>query len=321
MNELKPYKFHRLLKSVLWGGDSIAEFKGIQSCQQNVGESWEISGLEGKESVVNGGEDDGLTLSQLIDRHRGRLVGDSVYERHGNKFPLLVKIIDAQQDLSIQVHPNDQIAQERHGTNGKSEMWYVMDHKPGARILSGLSQESSPADYEQRVSNGTILDIVASHKSHTGDVYFLPAGRIHSIGAGNLIAEVQQTCDITYRVYDYDRCDANGTPRQLHIEQARDAIDYTVANNYVLPHPGNNQGDTPLVRCEHFDVHQHILDGVDTIDVGGKFLIVMCLKGTLIITDNNGVETPMHRGETILVPASLTRLHLDGQALLLTSTV
>jgi len=321
MNELKPYKFHRLLKSVIWGGDSLAEFKGIDSTQACVGESWEISGVEGIESVVSGGEDDGLTLTQLVERHKERLVGKDVYSRFGNHFPLLVKIIDAKQDLSLQVHPDDKLARERHNSNGKTEMWYVLDHKPGARILSGLSQASSPSDYEQRVKSGTILDIVASHESHQGDVFYLPSGRIHGIGAGNLIAEVQQTCDITYRVYDYDRRDANGNPRQLHVEQARDAINYEIANDYVLPNPGSKQGDVPLVKCDHFDVHRHIVDGVDTIDTNGSFLIVMCVKGTVIITDNNGVDTPMHRGETILVPACISRLHLDGNAMLLTATV
>lgn len=319
MKELKPYKFHRLLKSVLWGGDFIADFKGIESDQEMVGESWELSGVEGNESIVKGGDDDGLSLSQLIDRHKGDLVGEKVYAQHGNRFPLLVKIIEAEQDLSLQVHPNDDLARERHNCNGKTEAWYIIDHKPGAKILSGLKKESSPEDYERRIKDGTILDIVASHDSHTGDVYFLPSGRIHGIGGGNLIAEIQQTCDITYRVYDYDRRDANGNTRELHIEQARDAIDYTVEENYVLHNPGDKKGDAPLVKCEYFDMHRHMLDGVDTITVGDSFLIVMCLKGTAIITDNNGNETPIHRGETILVPACLTQLHLDGQAMLLTA--
>ncbi len=321
MKELKPYKFHRLLKSVLWGGDSIAGFKGIDSDADHVGESWELSGVEGNESVVKGGDDDGLTLSQLIERHQDRLVGKAVYSQFGNHFPLLVKIIDAGQDLSLQVHPDDELARKRHNCTGKTEMWYVLDHKPGARILSGLSQASSPSDYERRVADGTILDIVASHESHQGDVFFLPSGRIHGIGAGNLIAEVQQTCDITYRVYDYDRRDANGNTRELHVEQARDAINYEVASDYVLSNPGDKQGDAPLVKCEYFDVHRHVLNGVDTIDMNGSFLIVMCVKGEAVITDNNGADTPIHRGETILVPASLTRLHLDGQAMFITATV
>lgn len=322
MAQLKPYKFHRLLKSVLWGGERMAYFKGLESDVPHVGESWEISGVSGNESVVKGGDDDGLTLSQLIERHKEQLVGEVVYAQHGNQFPLLIKLIDAEQDLSLQVHPNDELARARHNCYGKTEMWYLIDHKPGARILSGMSQVSSPSDYERRVADGTILDIVASHESHVGDVFFLPAGRIHGIGAGNLIAEVQQTSDITYRVYDYDRRDANGNTRELHVEQARDAIDYTVHDSYVLPNPGNAAGDVTLVQCSYFDVHRLMLDGVDTIDnTKDSFLIIMCLKGTLIVTDENGNETPMHRGETILVPACLNRLHLDGQATLLTATV
>ncbi|MBQ0121016.1 MAG: class I mannose-6-phosphate isomerase [Bacteroidales bacterium] len=322
MTQLKPYKFHRLLKSVLWGGERMAYFKGLESDVPRVGESWEISGVKGNESVVKGGDDDGLTLSQLIERHKGQLVGEAVYAQHGNQFPLLIKFIDAEQDLSLQVHPNDELAKQRHNCYGKTEMWYLIDHKPGAKILSGMSQEITPEEYEQRVADGTILDVVAQHESHVGDVFFLPSGRIHGIGAGNLIAEVQQTSDITYRVYDYDRRDADGNARELHVEQARDAIDYTVHDSYVLPNPGNAAGETTLVKCPYFDVHRLMLDGVDTIDNDkDSFLIVMCLKGTLIITDENGHDTPMHRGETILVPATLHRLHLDGQATLLTATV
>lgn len=322
MSQLKPYKFHRLLKSVLWGGDRMAEFKGLEIDVPNVGESWELSGVEGNESIVKGGEDDGLTLSQLIERHKSSLVGEAVYAQHGSKFPLLVKIIGAEQDLSLQVHPNDELARERHNCFGKTEMWYLIDHKPGAKILSGMSQEISPEEYEQRVANNTILDVVAQHESHEGDVFFLPSGRIHGIGGGNLIAEVQQTSDITYRVYDYDRRDAQGNARELHVEQARDAIDYKVYDSYVLPNPGDKRGDAPLVKCPYFDVHRIALDGVDTyVNDKDSFVIVMCLKGTVVITDDNGNITPMHRGETILVPASLKRLQFDGHAMLLTATV
>lgn len=322
MSQLKPYKFHRLLKSVLWGGDRMAEFKGLEVDVPHVGESWELSGVEGNESVVKGGDDDGLTLSQLIERHKGLIVGESVYSQHGNKFPLLVKIIDAEQDLSLQVHPNDELARERHNCFGKTEMWYVIDNKPGAKILSGMSQEITPEEYEQRVANNTILDVVAQHDSHEGDVFFLPSGRIHGIGGGNLIAEVQQTSDITYRVYDYDRRDAQGNARELHVEQARDAIDYKVYDSYVLPNPGDKRGDVSLVKCPYFDVHRMILDGVDTyVNDKDSFVIVMCIKGTLVITDDNGNITPMHRGETVLVPACLKRLQLDGHAMLLTATV
>ena len=181
MTQLKPYKFHRLLKSVLWGGERMAYFKGLESDVPRVGESWEISGVNGNESVVKGGDDDGLTLSQLIDRHKGQLVGEAVYAQHGNQFPLLIKLIDAEQDLSLQVHPNDELAKQRHNCYGKTEMWYLIDHKPGAKILSGMSQEITPEEYEQRVADGTILDVVAQHESHMGDVFFLPSGRIHGM--------------------------------------------------------------------------------------------------------------------------------------------
>lgn len=321
MSQLKPYKFHRLLKSVIWGGSSIANFKNIESDQTLVGESWELSAVHGNESVVKGGDDDGLTLSQLVERHKGALVGEKVYEKFGKCFPLLIKLIDADQDLSLQVHPNDKLAQERHGCFGKTEAWYIIDHKPGAKILSGMKMQSSPEDYTRRVKDGTILDVVAQHDSHVGDVYFLPAGRIHGIGAGNLIAEIQQTSDITYRVYDYDRRDANGNTRELHVEQARDAIDYTVYPSYVQPPHGDKPGLTRLVDCPYFTMSGLMLDGEDAIDMPESFLVVMCVKGEAVVTDNNGNVTPIHQGETVLVPASLTALHLKGHAMLITASV
>ena len=316
---MKAFKFHRLLKSVLWGGERVTDFKGISNSQAQVGESWEISGVEGLESTVEGGDDEGLTLSQLIDRHREALVGEEVYARYGNRFPLLVKLIDAEQDLSIQVHPDDEMAMRRHGSNGKTEMWYVIDHRRGAKILAGFDRTLSPEEYDQRVENGTIIDVIKKHDAHCGDVFFLKAGCIHSIGGGNLVAEIQQTSDITYRVYDYDRRDSSGNLRELHVDAAREALNFSVDDARI--HIDSRPGKTELVDCPYFKVNRIMLDGVDTVDMPKSFLIIMCLKGNVIVTDNNGAEVPMHRGETILVPACLTRLHLDGQAILLTASV
>ena len=235
---MKPFKFEPYLKETIWGGKQIAEYKGIKACSENIGESWEISGVKGHESIVAEGgtscEDKGLTISELIQKYREKLLGEKVYEQFGTDFPLLIKFIDSRQDLSVQVHPDDKLAKERHGCQGKTEMWYIINSKPGAKIYAGLNKHITPEDYVRMTDKETIdghsplMDVIAAHDSHVGDIFFLPAGRLHSIGAGNLLVEIQQTSDITYRVYDFGRRDANGNTRELHIDLAKDAIDYNV---------------------------------------------------------------------------------------------
>ena len=234
---MKPYKFEPYLKTTLWGGYQIAPFKGIFTAQPNIGESWEISGVPGHESraIERGLIDDvdvGLTLTELIDKYKGLLVGQKVYKKYGNQFPLLVKFIDSRQDLSVQVHPDDKLAMERHGCQGKTEMWYIIKSDVGAKIYSGLKKSITPDEYEQLAnapvpetapdglpssSHSPMQDVIATHEAHDADLFFLPAGRLHAIGAGNFLAEIQETSDITYRVYDFGRKDAHGQPRELHI--------------------------------------------------------------------------------------------------------
>ena len=222
---MKPYKFEPYLKTTIWGGYQIAPFKGIFNAQPNVGESWEISGVPGHESVaINRGlvndVDEGLTLVELIDKYKELLVGKKIYKKFGNQFPLLVKLIDSRQDLSVQVHPDDKLAMERHGCAGKTEMWYIIKSDVGAKIYAGLKKSITPEEYEQLATaepqNGRspMQDVIATHEAHEGDLYFLPAGRLHAIGAGNFLAEIQQTSDITYRVYDFGRKDVHGNPRE-----------------------------------------------------------------------------------------------------------
>ena len=320
---IKPFKFVPYLKSVLWGGERIAPYKGIVTDQHEIGESWEVSGVTGHESVVAEGDDRGLTLPQLIDKYRGALVGDAVYEKFGTTFPLLVKLIDAKRDLSLQVHPNDELARKRHDSFGKTEMWYIIDAEEGASIYAGLSQSITPADYERMVADNTIMDAVARHESNAGDLFFLPAGRIHAIGAGNLLAEIQQTSDITYRVYDFGRLDANGQPRQLHTELAKDAIDYTVYDNYKSDYKRMAEGEVELVKCQYFDVRKVVVTCACDIDSSqcDSFRIIMCLDGAVEIVDNFSNVTEMHRGETILVPAATSSLRITGEATLLTATL
>lgn len=322
MTNLKPFKFEPYLKSVLWGGEKIAKYKGIVTDQHNIGESWEISGVDGHESVVAEGDDKGLNLRQIIEKYKGDLVGNAVYAKYGDTFPLLVKIIDAKGDLSVQVHPDDTLAKARHNSYGKTEMWYIIDAEEGAPIYAGLSKQITPEEYEKLVAENAIMDVIARHDSHAGDLFFLPAGRIHAIGAGNLLAEIQQTSDITYRVYDFDRRDANGNPRELHTEQAKDAIDYTVYPEYKSEYDRNGKSATPLVKCQYFDVKREIIDGVSTIDASAdSFMIIMCLDGEATITDNLGGVTHVKKGESILVPAVITSMKAEGNATFMTSTV
>lgn len=318
---IAPFKFVPYLKPVLWGGDKIAPFKGVESDCDNIGESWEISGVPGHESEVSEGPDKGLKLPQLVAKYGEALMGRRVMEKYGATFPLLIKLIDAKKDLSVQVHPDDELARRRHDSLGKTEMWYIVDTEPGARIYAGLSREITPDDYTRLVEEKKIMDVVASHESAPGDIFFLPAGRIHAIGAGNLLAEIQETSDITYRVYDFDRRDANGNPRELHTELAKDAIDYTVYPEYKGSYDKTAKGETDLVECGHFDVRRVIVEGENPVTVElDSFVVIMCLDGQCEI-DACGVVTPMHRGETILVPAeSAASITARGNAVLLTAT-
>lgn len=320
--ELKePLHFAPYLKSVIWGGEAIAPFKGIVTDQKSIGESWEISAVPGKVSVVDRGTFKGRSLTELIEEFGPALVGGKVYEKYGKNFPLLIKIIDAKDNLSVQVHPDDELAEKRHHCPGKTEMWHIIDTAPGAKIYVGLKQQITPDEYERRVADNTIMDVIDSYDSAPGDTFFLPAGRIHAIGAGNLLAEIQETSDITYRIYDYDRRDADGNPRQLHTEQARDAIDYTVYPDYKNAPVSDDVADVDLVNCYHFDVRRILLDNTCELPMNhtrDSFMIVMCLAGeaTLKYGAEGRTET-IRQGDTLLFPACLGDIAATGNATLL----
>ena len=333
---MKPYKFEPYLKTTHSGGYQIAPFEGIFTAQPNIGESWEISGVPGHESraIERGLIDDvdvGLTLTELIDKYKGLLVGQKVYKKYGNQFPLLVKFIDSRQDLSVQVHPDDKLAMERHGCQGKTEMWYIIKSDVGAKIYSGLKKSITPDEYEQLAnapvpetapdglpssSHSPMQDVIATHEAHDGDLFFLPAGRLHAIGAGNFLAEIQETSDITYRVYDFGRKDAHGQPRELHIQQARDAIDYRVWPEYRSSYD-STKPISQLVNCPHFVVHRVVVQVASQVDFHcDSFVVVMCLWGEANI---NGIS--IRQGETILVPACENVLYIFGNASFLTATI
>ncbi|NDV81427.1 type I phosphomannose isomerase catalytic subunit [Bacteroides sp. 51] len=300
-----PLKFAPILKQTLWGGDKIVPFKHLDSEVKGVGESWEISDVEGDESVVVNGPDKGSTLTEMVRRYREELVGEENYHRFGNKFPLLIKFIDAKQDLSIQVHPNDQLAKKRHNSFGKTEMWYVVDADKGAKLRSGFSQEITPKEYKERVHNDTITDVLQEYEINPGDVFFLPAGRIHSIGAGAFIAEIQQTSDITYRIYDFNRKDANGKTRELHTDLAREAIDYEVLDDYRTDYEAVKDEPVELVACPYFttslyDMTEEINCDYSELD---SFVILICVEGSCKLIDDEKNEITLRAGETVLLPA------------------
>ena len=301
-----PLKFAPILKQTLWGGDRIVPFKHLNNDATGIGESWEISGVEGDESVVANGPDQGSTLTEMVRRYREELVGEANYHRFGNKFPLLIKFIDAKQDLSIQVHPNDQLAKKRHNSFGKTEMWYVVDADKGAKLRSGFSQEITPKEYKDRVHNHTIADVLQEYEIDAGDVFFLPAGRIHSIGAGAFIAEIQQTSDITYRIYDFNRKDANGKTRELHTELAREAIDYEVPDDYRTAYEATKDEPVELVACPYFttslyDMTEEIHCDYSELD---SFVILICVEGSCRLIDDEKNEITLKAGETVLLPAT-----------------
>ena len=319
------YKFQPILKSLIWGGEKIAPYKGIATDQRNIGESWELSGVKDNESVVAEGPEAGTSLPELIARHGAALLGKANYGRFGEEFPLLIKFIDARQDLSIQVHPNDELAWERHKSKGKTEMWYVVSADKDAHLRSGFSKQVTPAEYEASVGDNTITDILADYKIAPGDVFFLPAGRVHSIGAGSFIAEIQQTSNITYRIYDYGRVGADGKPRELHTEQAKGAIDYTVLPDYRTHYTPCRDTRVELVACPYFTTSLYDLTREQTLDLSARdsFVVVMCLEGRGTLTDERGESVPVHQGETVLVPAVAQSLRMtpDSTMKLLTSWI
>ena len=302
---LYPLKFNPILKSAIWGGTNIGMFKNIEPKQDNVGESWEISGVEGSISVVSNGDYAGKSLNEVLAESKEALVGKKVYERFGDTFPLLIKLIDACDNLSVQVHPNDELAKVRHNSFGKTEMWYVIDAAPDAFLYSGFEKNTTPDEYDKLVKNNEFIDTLKRHNVQAGDVFFLPAGRVHTIGAGCFIVEIQQASDITYRIYDYNRTDAHGNPRELHTELAKDAIDYNVYNSYKENYISCKNQPIELVSCSYFttrllDIDTQIVRNYADLD---SFVACICLAGSCCVEDNKGNKVWLQRGESLLISA------------------
>jgi mannose-6-phosphate isomerase len=310
MNKLYPLKFEPILKDKIWGGRKLHDFLNKKDVSDKAGESWEISGFQDNISVVSNGFLAGNTLQELIEVYMGDLVGESVFEKFGIEFPLLIKFIDAHDDLSIQVHPDDILAHERHNSFGKTEMWYIIQAEENARLIVGFNEKINKETYLKHLKNKTLNSILHEEKVSAGDATFLPAGRVHAIGAGILLAEIQQTSDVTYRIYDYDRKDTSGNLRELHTDLALDAIDYNLPDNYKIDYDRSENKNSELVACNYFTTNflkfnQPIEKDYSLVD---SFVIYMCVGGGGEI-DFKGEETiPVSMGETILIPADLNEI-------------
>lgn len=320
-----PLKFEPILKQTLWGGDKIIPFKHLNETLPNVGESWEVSAVEGSESVVANGADKGYTLPEMVRKYKEELVGEANYARFGNKFPLLIKFIDAKLDLSIQVHPGDELAKKRHNSFGKNEMWYVIAADKGAKLISGFAEEITPKEYKDRVHNGTFAEVLQTCAIEPGDVFYVPAGRVHGIGAGAFVAEIQQTSDITYRIFDYNRKDKDGKSRELHTSQAMDAINFSdVQDDFRTEYERIQNEPVEMVASPYFTTSVYDMTEEITCDYSelDSFVIFICVEGSCRLTDDNQNEITLRAGETVLLPAAVLEVTIvpEGQRVKLLET-
>lgn len=309
------FKFKPLLKQTIWGGERIAPFKRLECNMGQVGESWEISGVKGQETVVDGGPYDGLTTNELVATLRDRLLGRDNYLRYGDEFPLLIKFIDAAGDLSVQVHPDDATAMRHGRKRGKTEMWYVMDSEPSATLMVGLKRSITPDEYKALVANGTICDAISRYNVKEGDCFYIPSGRIHSIGAGCFLTEIQQTSDVTYRIYDFKRKDKDGNFRELHTAEAADAIDYQVQESYRTEYDRVKNEPAELVDCPYFRTALYDLDEPMTLDYSelDSFVILIGVCGEGTLTCDDGTSATLSAGHTLLLPPTTGIVGVSGK--------
>lgn len=305
-----------LFKSVLWGGERIAQFKGMPPQGDTVGESWELSPMPGNESVIVGSPFNGMTLNELLSMHGPEILGQRVTERFGDKFPLLIKFIDSADDLSIQVHPDDMLAGKRHNSLGKTEMWLVLKPTERASLYAGFNQKLTADSYRRAVADGTVTDKLNRFETHPGDVFMLPAGRVHSIGRGNFLVEIQEASDITYRIYDFDRRDQDGNPRQLHVEESVDAIDFN--DTAVSAGRADFASTTPqtLATCHFFTTKLVNLAEPTVLDLptGQSFTVVIAIEGDTDLCDARGNRYPLKQGTTVLIPACVRNITAHPQS-------
>ncbi|OQB31365.1 MAG: putative mannose-6-phosphate isomerase GmuF [Bacteroidetes bacterium ADurb.Bin174] len=314
METLYPLKFTPILKDKIWGGSKLQQLFGKKSKSNKVGESWELSGYNGDLSVVNNGPFAGKNIVELIEMYKEELVGKQVYDRFGNQLPLLFKFIYADDKLSIQVHPDDEVAMERHQSSGKTEMWYVIDAEPGSKLVIGFLQDITREDYLKALEEGRLDDLLQKVEVSAGDVFFIPAGLVHAIGKGIVLAEIQQTSDLTYRIYDYKRPDESGKERQLHTEEALDVIDFSASADPKTIYSKSINELATLVSCDYFTTNIVRFNEQFNRFYGklDSFVVYMCVEGNFEISCNGDV-TKVKKGETVLIPASVAEVELLPQ--------
>lgn len=318
MVALYPLLFEDNFHVLVWGGNRLKSIKGLPVDDVPIGESWEVSAVEKSKSVVRNGVLKGMDLNSLTRIYGKLLLGESVYKKYGENFPLLVKFIDAAKDLSVQVHPNNEIAMRRHNVFGKSELWYIMKAEPDSKIYVGFNSPISKYEYTQRIENGTICDVLQEHRVKAGDVFYIPAGRVHAICGGIMLAEIQQTSDLTYRIFDYNRPGLDGKPRELHTEWARDALDYTVYNEYKTCYERKLNEAVSVIANDLFVVNLFEVNGPvnRALYKHDSFVIYMCLEGncSVKIKSTKGfgddvmpeiTEIALTEGNSCLIPASV----------------
>ena len=308
MARFYPLLFQPNFHTVVWGGHQLRPYKGLEPTDEPIGESWEVSAVPSSTSIINKGEWSGRDLVSDIREYPDAILGKTVNKKYGGQLPLLVKFIDAERDLSIQVHPNDEMARREHGKMGKSEMWYVIRADEGSHLYAGFRRQITPDEYERRIADGTITEVLADHPVKAGDVFYLPAGRIHAICGGILLAEVQQSSDVTYRIYDYNRPGMDGKPRELHTELAAKALDYRVERNYRTEYTETDNRAVQIIDSPYFDVrvmeittpfHRNLLKY-------DSFIITMCISGDCKIrVRSNSDEITLREGHSTLIPAAI----------------
>jgi len=314
--DIYPLQFKPILKERIWGGEKLNSELNKPIISDFTGESWEISTVEGDVSVISNGTLKGISLNEIIDTFPKEILGTTVFDKFGKQFPLLFKYLDAKTDLSIQVHPNDELAKKRHNSFGKTEMWYIMQADEGSRIIVGFKNNSNAKEYVSHLENNTLLTLLEEVKVKTGDVFFLETGTVHAIGAGLLVAEIQQTSDITYRLYDFDRLDSEGMKRELHVELALEAINYNKVETQMKYNKEVNVSNE-MVNCPYFTTNYLKIAGELNISKAAtSFTVYMCTEGKFQL-EFNRVEYHYSKGDTLLIPAAMTDFNLSGNATLL----
>lgn len=313
MSELYPLKFEPVLKEKVWGGNAlVTRFNKNPTGSLHIGESWELSAIADNQSIISNGFLAGNNIGELIEVYMGDITGDSIYEKFGNEFPLLIKFIEAREDLSIQVHPGNALAKERHKAYGKTEMWYILESEKGSKIYTGFREGVTKEMYEEALTNGKLADLLNVESVEAGDIFFTPAGRVHAIGAGIVLVEIQQTSDITYRIFDWNRKNSGKEQRELHTELALDAIDFTATGkNKIRKEPALNNTEN-LVSCEFFNTNILCLNRAVRKEyyLNDSFVVYICIDGEFLIRWDKS-SGKVSKGETVLLPAMIKEVTLE----------